>query len=149
MGNCVLCNHSNTFPIYIYIYIGKVSKWLNYKYVSQYIYIYIYMYIFIEINRTLAWWFECLPMPRETWVPSQVRSFQSLKKWYLMPPCLTLSIIRYGSRVKWCNPEKGVAPSPTPRCTTYRKGNLRVTLNFGRQLYLLYIYFFFIIHTRF
>ena len=26
-----------------------------------------------------------------------------------MPPCLTLSIIRYGSRVKWSNPGKGVA----------------------------------------
>ena len=31
-------------------------------------------------------------------------------KWYLIPPCLTLSIIRYGSRVKWSNPGKGVAP---------------------------------------
>ena len=40
------------------------------------------------------------PMARETWVQSQVESYQRLKKWYLMPPCLTLSIIRYGSRVK-------------------------------------------------
>ena len=24
---------------------------------------------------------------------------QRLKKWYLMPPCLTLSIIKYGSRI--------------------------------------------------
>ena len=37
---------------------------------------------------------------RETWVQSQVESYQRLKKWYLMPPCLTLSIIRCGSRVK-------------------------------------------------
>ena len=29
-----------------------------------------------------------------------VESYQRLKKWYLMPPWLTLSIIRYGSRVK-------------------------------------------------
>ena len=35
-----------------------------------------------------------------------VQSYQRLKKWYLMPPCLTLSIIRYGSRVKWSNPGK-------------------------------------------
>ena len=55
------------------------------------------------------------PMAREIWVQSQVESYQRLKKWYLMPPCLTLSIIRYGSRVKWSNPGKGVAPSPTPR----------------------------------
>ena len=56
-----------------------------------------------------------------------------------MPPCLTLSIIRYGSRVKWSNPRKGVAPSPTPWCSSYRKGSLRVTLDYDRQLYLLII----------
>ena len=30
---------------------------------------------------------------------------------YLKLPCLTLSIIKYGSRVKWSNPGKGVVPS--------------------------------------
>ena len=30
---------------------------------------------------------------------------------------------------------EGVAPSPTPWCSSYRKGSLRVTLNYGRQLY--------------
>ena len=64
-------------------------------------------------------------MARETGVQSQVESYQRLKKWYLMPPCLTLSIIRYGSRVKRSNLGKGVAPSPTPRCSSYRKGSLR------------------------
>ena len=54
-----------------------------------------------------------------------------------MPPCLTLSIIRYGSRVKWRIPGKGVASSPTPWCSSYRKMCLRVTLDYGRQLYLL------------
>ena len=29
--------------------------------------------------------------------------------------------------VKWSNPGKGVAPSPTPRYSTYGNGNLRVT----------------------
>ena len=33
-------------------------------------------------------------------------------KWYLIPPCLTLSNIRYVSRVKWSNPGKGVVPFP-------------------------------------
>ena len=46
-----------------------------------------------------------------TGVQYQVESYQRLKKWYLIPPCLTLSIIRYVSRVKWSNPVKGVAPS--------------------------------------
>ena len=58
------------------------------------------------------------------------------KKWYLMPPCLTLSIIRYGSRVKWVNPRKGVAPSPTRWCSSNQKGSLQVTLDNGYQLYL-------------
>ena len=85
--------------------------------------------------------FPCSPMARETWVQSQVESYQRLKKWYLMPPCLTLSIVRYGSRVKWSNPGKGVAPSPIPWCSSYRKGSLRVTLDYGCKLYLLiYIY---------
>ena len=52
-----------------------------------------------------------------------------------MPPSLKHSIIRYGSRVKWSNPQKGVAPSPTLRCSSYRKGRLGVTRDYGRQLY--------------
>ena len=58
---------------------------------------------------------------REIRVQFQVDSYQRLKKWYLMPPCLTHRIIRYGSRVMWSNPGKGVAPSPTPWCSSYWK----------------------------
>ena len=36
----------------------------------------------------------------KTRIQTQVDSYQRLKKWYLMPPCLTLSIMKYGSRVK-------------------------------------------------
>ena len=53
-----------------------------------------------------------------------------------MPPCLTLSIITYGSRVKWSNPWNGGMPFPTPRCSSYWKGNLRVAFDYGRQFYL-------------
>ena len=69
-------------------------------------------------------------------IPSRVIP-KTQKKWYLMPPCLTLSIIRWGSREKWSNSGKGVAPSPTTRCSSYWKGSLQVTLDKGRQLYLL------------
>ena len=81
-------------------------------------------------------WLECSPMARETRVQSQVESYQRLKKWYLMPPCLTLSNIRYVSRVKWSNPGKGVAPFPTPQCSSYWNGSFWVALNYSRQLYL-------------
>ena len=53
----------------------------------------------------------------------------------MIPPCLTLSNIRYVSRVKWSNPRKGVAPSPTRQCSSYWKENLLVALDYGRQLY--------------
>ena len=42
-----------------------------------------------------------------------------LKKWYLIHPSLTLSIIKYVSRVKWSNTGKGESPSPTPRFSSY------------------------------
>ena len=42
---------------------------------------------------------EYLPMVWETGVQSQVELYQRLGKSYLMPPCLTSSIIRYRSRV--------------------------------------------------
>ena len=36
--------------------------------------------------------------------------------------------------------EKGVASSPTPRCSSCWKGSFRVTLDYSHQLYLIYIY---------
>ena len=73
-------------------------------------------------------------------VQSQVGSYQKLLKWYLIPLCLTLSIIKYVSRVKQSNPGNGIAPSPTPRCCSYWKRSLQVTFDYGRQLYLLAIW---------
>ena len=75
----------------------------------------------VYLTGTLAYWVECSPMSRGDGVQSQVESHQRLKKWYLIYPCLTLSIIRYVSRVKWSNPRKGVAPFPTLRCSSYLK----------------------------
>ena len=75
-------------------------------------------------------------MVQETWVQSLVTSYQRLLKWYLIPPCLTLSNICYVSRVKLSYRRKGVAPSPTPRCSRYWKGSLLVALDYGRQLQL-------------
>ena len=65
------------------------------------------------------------------------RVIPKTQKWYLMPPCLTFSIKRYGSRVNWSNPGNGVTPSLNPLCSCYWKGRLRVALDNGRQLYLL------------
>ena len=56
-------------------------------------------YYYLILTGLLAQWLECSPMVQETGVQSLVESYQILKKWYLMPPCLTLSITRYGTRV--------------------------------------------------
>ena len=84
-------------------------------------------------------WVECSPMVRETWFQSQVASYQRFLKWYSILPCLTLSNIRYISRVKWSNPGKGVVPSPTSWCSSYWKGSLLVA-NFILLLHDQYIY---------
>ena len=79
-------------------------------------------------------------MIRKTGVQSQVKSYhQRLKKWHLMHTCLTLSIIRYGARVKGSNlGYEGVVP-PTPRISSYGKGSLRVALYYGRWLYFYFL----------
>ena len=63
-------------------------------------------------------------------VQTRAASYQRLKKWYLIPLCLTFSIIRYVSRVKWSNPEEGIASSPTLRSCSYWKGSLWITNNY-------------------
>ena len=63
-------------------------------------------------------------------------SFQKLKKWYLMPPRLTLSIIRYGSKVKWRNLGKGVAP---PRHLMKREPSAHPRLQSPTLLFFFYI----------
>ena len=57
----------------------------------------------------------------------------------MLPPCLTLSIIRYRLRVKWSNSGNGVVPFPTPRCSSYWKGSLQFALDYSYQLYF-YLY---------
>ena len=49
-----------------------------------------------------------------------------------------LNTQRYKVHIKG-NPGKGVASSPTPRCSSYRKGSLLVALDYGRQLYFFYL----------
>ena len=102
---------------------------------SWHLLLFVQMHIYIYINIYMAKWAECSPIVRETWVQSQVASYQRFLKWYLIPPCLTLSNIRYISSVKWSNPGKGVAPSPTPRCCSYLKGSLLVFLEYSQLNY--------------
>ena len=104
---------------------------------------FVYIYPHIIIITTTTYWLIGLvgsvfangPGDQDS-IPSRVIP-KIFKKWYLIPPCLALSNIRYVTRVKWSNPGKWVAPSPTPRCSSYWKWNLRVAHDYVRQLYLL------------
>ena len=78
---------------------------------------------------------ECSPMARETWVQSQVESYQRLKKMVLDASLLSTQHYKVRIKGKVEQSRKGVAPSPTHWCSSYRKGSLRVTLDYGRQLY--------------
>ena len=60
-------------------------------------------------------------------IPARV--IPKTQKSFLMPPCLALSIIRWGSRGKLSNPGNRVEPFPSPRCSCYWKGGLQVTLD--------------------
>ena len=95
--NDVQKTQQSSFSPYIYIYRERERP----------VYIYIYIYIYICVCVCVC---VCV---------SQVESSQRRKKWDLIPPCLTLTIIRYVSREKLNNP--GV-------------GNLRIALDYGRQL---------------
>ena len=53
-----------------------------------------------------------------------------IPKKFKIPLCLTLSNIRYVSRVKWSNPGKGLAPSPPHWFSNYWKG-CQLFLNFS------------------
>ena len=75
-----------------------------------------------------------LPMVRETRFLYQVESYQRLKNWYLMPPFLTLSMMKLVS-----NPGKGVAPFPTLLCCSYWKRSSQVALDYDWPTYNLFL----------
>ena len=71
----------------------------------------------------------------------QVESYQRRKKMIHYASLLNTQHYKVRLKGKWSSPEKRVAPFPTPRCSSYRKGRLWVTLFYGRQLYLLFIWY--------
>ena len=42
-------------------------------------------------------------------------------------------------KVKWSNPGKGIAPFPTPQCSSYWKGSPLIALDYSRLLYFYFI----------
>ena len=74
---------------------------------------------------------------------SSSRDGSKTQKRYLLFPCLTLTIIRYVSIVRWGKPERGVATYPLQRCSSYWPGNIQLPLDYSHQLYkYIYIYIY-------
>ena len=104
------------------VFFKKKSFYICQKVIAKYLDKTKHLTKYLIIIGSLAQWAECSSMARETGFQSQVGSYQRLKKKKKVldiPLCLTLSNIRYISRVKWSNPGKGVAPSVTPWCSSY------------------------------
>ena len=68
------------------------------------------MIIVIHYNNLMSRVFANVPGDPGS-IPDRV--IPKTQKWYLMSPCLTLSIFREASRVKRSNPGNGIAPSNT------------------------------------
>ena len=77
----------------------------------------------------LASCLECSPMAAKAWVQSQVESYQRLKKIVLDATLLNTQHFKVRIKDKVEQSGKGVAPYPTPLCSSYLKGRLRVTLD--------------------
>ena len=134
---------TNNSPLCIYVLFIYVDICVLFTYVDIYV---LFMYVVYLCN--LCIWYICAIHVRGIcvfwaiglmsrvftnspgdWGSIQVELYQRLKKWYLMLPCLTLCIIRHVSRVKWSNPGKGIAFSPTPQCSNYWKRSIWFTLD--------------------
>ena len=63
------------------------------------------------------------------------RVIPKTQKMVLDPSLLNTQHYKVRIKGKVEQSREGVAPSPTPWCSSYRKGSLRVALDFGRQLY--------------
>ena len=85
-------------------------------------------------------------MVREPGVQCLVKSYQRLKKCYLVPPCLTLIFISHGLKVSGSIEGKEVVLSPTPHRSSYWKRSLQVSLDYRRPTCLLYIYIYIYIY---
>ena len=71
-------------------------------------------------------------------IPGQV--IPKTQKMVLDAPLLNTQHYKVRIKGKVEQSREGVAPSPTPWCSSYRKGSLRVTLDYGHQLYFLLMY---------
>ena len=88
-----------------------ISKWFQLKTIKRYIYIYIFCFKYFNSILRSSWknvfaflyiyWSVDRVFANGLWNQGSIqdRVIPTTQKWYVITPCLTLSIIRYGSRV--------------------------------------------------
>ena len=79
---------------------------------SHILFIYLLIYLFIQLFIIPCHWLSGSVFAN---VPGDWGLISGRVLYQRLGTCLTLSIIRYVSRVKWYNTGKEVTPSPTPR----------------------------------
>ena len=96
-------------------------------------------------GKIVAWinhWHDDLIVPQ--WFGARVSILglviPKTQKMVLDNPYLTLIIIRYVSRISGAIQWKEKYLSPTPRYSSYWKGNLRVAFDYGRPTYIYVVY---------
>ena len=97
----------------------------------------------LELIKKMIFFKNDSPMVRDTCVQSQVEVIPKTQKMVLDDSLLNTQHYKVRIKGKVEQSREGVAPSPTPWCSSYRKGSLRVTLDYGRQLLLIEFYFFY------
>ena len=93
-----------------------------------YIYMYVCMSIYIVVRAFANW-----PGDRSSILSRVIPKTQKMVR-----DTSLLNTQHYKVRKKgnWSNPVKGVATFPTPRCSSYWKGNLLVALNYSLSTYI-------------
>ena len=126
MKDCWPSTHTHIYTLVLYIYI--------------YIYIYIYAHTHTHTHTLVLYIYICTHTHTHTHTCPVGKVFAnclgdqgSIPGWVIPKTQKmildTLSNIKYISRVKWSDPEKGVVPFPTPQCSSYWKGSLQVSLD--------------------
>ena len=133
---------------HIYMYLFTFMYMYTYLYVCMNIYIrmhvslciYIFICIFIYLTSPLVYWVECSQMVRGIGVQSEFVSYQRLKKKVLDASLFNTQHYKVRIKGKWSNLTKWVTLSPTPQCSSYWNGSIRVALDIGWAKLLIYIY---------
>ena len=87
-------------------------------------------------------------MVQENRLQSQVESYQRLKKWYLMSPCLTLSILRYRSRKSGAIQEKESCSPLHLSVVAIEKRSLQIAQDYGGPTRFIFMYIYIYIYTH-